>query len=163
MSMRKIALDEASTAPYLWFLNTLVRIRVSHAEGADGLSVIENWAPHADSPPLHVHQTEDELFLVLEGEFRFVVDGEEHRAGPGEVILTHKGVPHTYRVESPAGGRWLVVTTRGDFERFVRELGRPAALPELPVPAGPPTQEEAQALGAVARRHGIELVGPPLT
>jgi quercetin dioxygenase-like cupin family protein len=153
---------DVQTPEYLWFLNTLVRIRVSHAEGADGLSVIENWAPHADSPPLHVHHTEDELFHILEGEFRFIVDGKEHRAGPGELIFTRKGVPHTYKVESPAGGRWLVVTTRGDFERFVRELSRPAARPELPVPAGPPTPEEAQALGAAAMRHRIELVGPPL-
>ncbi|HEX7180508.1 MAG TPA: cupin domain-containing protein [Thermoanaerobaculia bacterium] len=153
---------DVATPEYLWFLNTLVRIRVSHAEGADGLSVIENWAPYADSPPLHIHHTEDELFHVLEGEFRFILGGEEHRAGPGELILTPRGVPHTYRVESPAGGRWLVVTTHGDFERFVRDLSRPAAGPELPMPAGPPTPEEAQALGALAMRHRIELVGPPL-
>lgn len=147
---------------YLWFLNTLVRIRVSSQDGADGLSVIENWAPFGDSPPLHVHQTEDELFHVLEGEFRFVVGGEERRARAGEMVLTRKGVPHTYRVESQEGGRWLVTTTRGDFERFVRELGRPAAAPELPRAAGPPSADEVQALGAVAARHHIELVGPPL-
>jgi mannose-6-phosphate isomerase-like protein (cupin superfamily) len=153
---------DSQTSEYLWFLNTLARIRVPHAEGADGMSVIENWGGHGDSPPLHVHHTEDELFHVLEGEFLFVVDGKEHRAGPGELVLTPKGVPHTYRVESPAGARWLVITTRGDFERFVREAGRPAARPELPAAAGPPTPEEAQAFEAIAKRHRIELVGPPL-
>ena len=153
---------EPGSAEPLWFLDTLVSIRVAHAAGADGLSVIENHARHGDSPPLHVHHGEDELFHILEGEFRFLVGGEERRAGPGEVILTRKGIPHTYRVESTAGGRWLTITTRGDFEAFVRELARPAGRPELPPPAGPPSPEQAQALAAAALRHRIELVGPPL-
>ena len=147
---------------HLWFLDTLVQVRVSHEAGADGLSVIENRARFADSPPLHVHRTEDELFLILEGQFRFVAGGEERRAGPGDVVLTRKGVPHTYRVESPEGGRWLVVTTHGDFERFVRELGRPADTADLPPGSGPPSPEQVQALAAVASRHHIDLVGPPL-
>jgi hypothetical protein len=84
------------------------------------------------------------------------------RIGAGETLLAPKGVPHTYRVQSPAGARWLVVTRRGDFERFVRALSRPAERPELPTLHGPPTPEEADALAAAAREHGIELVGPPL-
>ena len=150
------------TPEHLWFLNTLVQVRVPHEEGDDGLSVIENRAPFGDSPPLHVHRTEDELFLILEGQFRFVAGGEERRAGPGDAVLTRKGVAHTYRVESLEGGRWLVVTTHGDFERFVRELSRPAETGELPPAAGPPSPEQVEALGAIAARHHIELVGPPL-
>ena len=110
----------------LWFLDTLVTVRVAHAEGEDGVSVLESLAPHGDSPPLHVHHTEDEVFHVLEGEFRFRV-GESHlRLRAGETLLAPKGVPHTYCVESPSGGRWLVVTTHGDFERLVRSFSRPA-------------------------------------
>ena len=147
---------------HLWFLDTLVWIRVPHAEGKDGISVIENWAAHGDSPPLHIHHTEDELFQVLEGDFRFVVGKEEHRAGAGDMLLAPKGVPHTYRVESAAGGHWLVTTTHGDFERFVGEVSRPATTPELPAPSGPPTSEDADQLAAAALRHNIELVGHPL-
>lgn len=147
---------------HLWFLSGLVRIRVPHEEGTDGISVIEHRAPFAESPPLHIHLREDELFCILDGELRFVVDGEERRSGPGEMVLTRKGVPHTYRVESAEGGRWLVITTHGDFERFVRELSRPAAAPELPKASGPPSPDELQALGEAAQRHHIRLVGPPL-
>ena len=147
---------------HLWFLDTLVRVRVAHAEGADGLSVIENWARFADSPPLHVHLSEDELFLIIEGDFRFLTDKQERHAGPGDLVLTQKGIPHTYRVESPEGGRWLVITTSGDFERFVREVSRPALAAVLPPQSGPPSAEQVQTLGAIAARHRIQLVGPPL-
>jgi len=146
----------------LWFLNNLVTVRVRHDQGEDGISVLESLAPHGSSPPLHVHRTEDELFHVLEGELRVRADDAEIRIGSGESLLAPKGVPHTYRVESLDGARWLVVTTSGDFERFVRELSRQAERPELPSPPGPPTAEQQDALAAAAPRHGIELVGPPL-
>jgi hypothetical protein len=48
-------------------------------------------------------------------------------------------------------------------ERFVREVSRPAEADELPPPSGPPTLEQQRSLGEIALRHGIELVGPPLT
>ena len=154
---------EQRPADHLWFLNSLVRIRVAHTAGGDGLSVIEFQAPSGDSPPLHIHHVEDELFHVLEGEFRFMIGGEEMRAGPGDVFLAPKGVPHTFRVESPAGGRYLIVTTRGNFESFVRELSRRAERAELPAHSGTPTLEQIQAMGAAAMRHKAEIVGPPLT
>jgi quercetin dioxygenase-like cupin family protein len=152
----------ATSTEQLWFLNTLHTVRVRHDEGEDGISVMESLASHGDSPPLHVHQTEDETFHVLEGELRVRAGDTEVRIGAGETILAPKGVPHTYRVESPERARWLVITRRGDFERFVRALSRPAERPELPTPHGPPTPEQADALAAAAREHGIELVGPPL-
>jgi quercetin dioxygenase-like cupin family protein len=153
----------AARAPeQLWFLNSLVTVRVSNEAGGDGVSVLESLAPQGTSPPLHVHQTEDEIFHVLEGQVRFRAGATDVTIGAGETLLGPKGVPHTYRVESPAGARWLVITTRGDFERFVHALSRPAERPELPAPQGPPTPEQADALAAAARDHGIELVGPPL-
>jgi quercetin dioxygenase-like cupin family protein len=152
----------AQTAEQLWFFNTLHTVQVPHDQGQDGISVLESLAPYGDSPPLHIHRTEDEAFHVLEGELRLRVDDAEIRIGGGESILAPKGVAHTYRVESPDGARWLVITRRGDFERFVRSLSRPAEKPTLPAPQGPPTREQADALAGAARRHGIELVGPPL-
>lgn len=119
-------------------------------------------APHGDSPPLHIHHGEDEVFHVLEGKLRLRVAENDVCLGPGETILAPNGVPHTYRVESPEGARWLVITSRGDFERLVRSVSRHAAAPDLPPPSGPPTPEQAEALAAACRDCGIELVGPPL-
>ena len=102
-------------AKHLWFLNTLVTVRVPHSEGQDGLSILEHRGPHGDSPPLHIHRTEDEVFHILEGEFCLKIDEREYRLGAGETLLTPKGVPHTYQVESSEGGRWLTITARGDL------------------------------------------------
>lgn len=148
-----------ATGP-LWFLATTVHIRMSSAESADGLSLIESLAPRGDSPPLHVHAAEDELFHVLEGELRLRVGDDELHLAAGETALAPQGVPHTYRVES-AQARWLVTTCGGDFERFVRELSRPAESDGLP-PQLPPTPEQVERLVGVGAAHGIEIVGAPL-
>ncbi len=152
----------SGNAEHFWFLDTLVAVRVSHTHGTDRISLLEHRAPAGHTPPLHIHRTEDELFHVLGGEFCFHVDGQQRTLETGAILLVPKGVPHTFRVESPGGGRWMTVTTPGDFERFVRDVGRPAPRAELPPPPGPPTPEQAAHLAEVAGRYGIELVGPPL-
>jgi len=152
----------AASTDQLWFVNTLVTFRVRHDEGDVGFSVMESFGAQGASPPLHLHQAEDELFHVLEGELRVRAGDTEVTVGAGETILGPKGVPHTYRVESPAGAHWLTITRGGDFERFVHAVSRPAERPELPPGQGPPAPEQADALAAAAREHGIEFVGPPL-
>ena len=117
----------------LWFMNTLITFPAAHEDGGDGISVVDSLGPRGDSPPYHVHHTEDELFHVIEGELAVLVDGDVRSVRAGETLLALKGVPHTYRVMSEQA-RWLAVTTRGDFERFVRELSRPATENALPVP-----------------------------
>jgi quercetin dioxygenase-like cupin family protein len=155
-------MSRTGSTEQLWFLDTLATVHVRHDQGEDGVSVLERLAPYGESPPLHVHRIEDELFHVLEGELRLRAGDADIRLAAGESVLAPKGVPHTYRVESPAGARWLVITRGGNFERFVRALSRPAERPTLPAPQGPPTPEQADALAAAARRHDIEFIGPPL-
>jgi quercetin dioxygenase-like cupin family protein len=145
----------------LWFLNTHVIVRVSARDGSGGISVLEHRASRGDSPPLHIHYDEDEIFHVIEGEVRYRVGDHERRAHAGETLLAPKGIPHTYRVES-SEARMLTIT-RGEFESFVRAFGRPAEREGLPEPSGPPTPDQAEALARACRQFGIELVGPPLS
>jgi uncharacterized RmlC-like cupin family protein len=114
-----------------------------------------------DSPPLHIHHEEDEIFHVLEGEVRYRVGDEERCAQSGDTLVAPKSIPHTYRVESPEA-RMLTIT-RGGFESFIRAFGRPAEHEGLPERSGPPTPEQAEALAHTCLRYGIELVGPPLS
>jgi len=146
----------------LWFFDTLVRFQVSHEDSADGVSVLESIAGRGDSPPLHVHHTEDEIFHVLEGELVIRAGTESIRLTPGQTLLAPKGVEHTYLVANDRA-HWLVITSRGDFERFVREAARPAETDTLPPRSAPPSPDEMRAFAELTLRHGIELVGPPLT
>lgn len=148
--------------PALWFLNTRVRIVIPAMTGSDGLSVLRHWAPYGDSPPLHIHDTEDEVFHLLEGSIRFQIDAETIELTAGRTILAPKGKAHSYVVESAQGAKWLTVTRPGDFERLVREVSRPATSAGLPEPLDHPTPAMQAALAEACARAGIRLVGPPL-
>lgn len=147
---------------YLWFMDTLICVRLAHRDGTDGVSVLEQTAPRGDSPPLHFHENEDEVFHVIEGVLRFRLDGSDRTLTAGDTVIARQGVPHTYRVESERG-RWLVITARGQFEAFVRALARGAGAAQLPPPGGPPAPEAMVELKRAAKQFGIEIIGPPLT
>lgn len=145
----------------LWFNNTLVAIQVSSADGEEGICVIEHRLPYGDSPPLHMHRNEDEVFHILEGQMRFQINGHERVVGAGETVIAPKGLPHTYRVESPQGAHTLTVTRGSDFETMVRLASRPAERPDLPQP-GAPTPEMMATLMRLCAENGIDIVGPPM-
>lgn len=68
-------------------------------------------------------------------------------------------MPHVYRVESERA-RWLGLTSPSGFAEFVLAASDPAEFEDLP-PEDRPVDTER--LGAAAREHGIEIVGPPGT
>lgn len=146
----------------LWFGNTRVAIRAASADGADGISVIEHWMPWGESPPLHVHRTEDELFHIHSGRMRFRVGEQTFMAGPGETLLAPKGVPHHFRVDSPEGAHCLTITRGPDFETMVRSVSRPASAAGLPAQAVPDA-ETIDALVRACAANGIDVIGAPLS
>jgi mannose-6-phosphate isomerase-like protein (cupin superfamily) len=72
--------------------------------------------------PLHVHENEDELFYVLEGEHVIRVGDQELPVGPGDLVFAPRGVPHAQRRVVPRAGRMLVLTSPAGLEGFFREL-----------------------------------------
>ena len=69
-----------------------------------------------------------------------------------------RDVPHTFIVSSDEA-RFLLVTQAAGFEGFIRTLGTPAPVAEIPpAPTGPP--DMAPVLQAAAD-HGLEILGPP--
>jgi mannose-6-phosphate isomerase-like protein (cupin superfamily) len=85
------------------------------------LTVWEELPPLLDTP-LHVHEREDELFHILEGEHVFECGSDRFEVGPGDFLALPRGVPHAHRRVVPGAGRFLVVTAPGGFDGFFRTL-----------------------------------------
>ena len=141
------------------FLNHLASVKVA-AEGGRSMSVVQFEAPRGFGAPLHRHEHEDELFVVLDGELRFT-HGEERMAGPqGTVAYLPSGQPHTFQVISETAVLLNVTASRTvapRFDQMVEALGTPTDPSALPAfePIDPGHVAE------VCAEYGITILGPP--
>ena len=58
---------------------------------------------------LHVHQSDDEAWHVLEGELTFRYADRTELAGPAMTVFVPAGVAHTF--SAGAGARYLIILT----------------------------------------------------
>ena len=143
----------------IWHIDTLKTFKALAGDTGGRLVAWEELLPHRSSPPLHLHRADDEAWFVLEGELTFRIGDDTLAAPAGAFVWAPRGLPHTFRVDSPSA-RLLGLAVPGAFDEFVRATGRPAAALTLPPPPeGPP---DMAALVGAARVHGIEILGPPL-
>jgi quercetin dioxygenase-like cupin family protein len=149
----------AHQAEARWYGDSLWEFLIPSDVTGGQLSVFQATMPEGFSPPRHIHTREDEVFLVLDGEVRFDLDGRERLAGPGTTVYMPRGVPHTFRVQSPVA-QMLGVMTPGAFERLFRNLSVPAGERKLPAAGTVPL--DVPAVMAEQIRLGTEVVGPPM-
>jgi quercetin dioxygenase-like cupin family protein len=143
-----------------WYGNSLWEVLVPNDATSGKLSVFQATMPEGFSPPRHIHTREDEVFLVVDGEVCFDIDGELRIAGPGAALYMPRGVPHTFRIQSPSA-RLLGVMAPGAFEELFRNLSVPAQQRTLPAPGIVPF--DVPAVMAEQERLGTLVVGPPMS
>lgn len=147
-------------AEAFWFLGALARIRVSMDATGNQFDMVELLHPQGYASPLHSHQDDNEVFLVLEGTMRAVCDDAELVARAGDTLWLPKGTVHGYAASGDEPLRMIAMTIPGNFSGFVREAGTPAARLELP-PADLPIDFDK--VVEIAAKYGIAIVGPPVT
>lgn len=75
-----------------------------------GAAVIEYTTQKGEEPPLHTHDTEDEVFYVLQGDLTFHCGGENFDVGAGGFVYLPMGIEHGYTIRGEGTVRLLVVT-----------------------------------------------------
>jgi quercetin dioxygenase-like cupin family protein len=63
--------------------------------GQNTLTNFVRFEPHTEAP-VHVHE-EEQIVIVLEGEFEFSIDGDVRTMRPGDVAVVPPWVPHGAR------------------------------------------------------------------
>jgi mannose-6-phosphate isomerase-like protein (cupin superfamily) len=142
-----------------WFQGNRIIIKATAATTGGAFGLVESLVAPGYSPPLHVHDREDETFWVLEGEVTIRCGEGTFRATAGAYAFLPRGVPHTFVVEGSRPARMLGILSPGGGEAFFAEGGRPAQGEGFPPPAAPDLEQ----LRRVAGQFGARIVGPPMT
>jgi quercetin dioxygenase-like cupin family protein len=158
------------TAQPLWFLGTLVHVKLTGQQTGGRFGLWEGVLPRGAAPPLHSHP-QDETFYVLDGEVTVWLVARElaedrdwvkacpRRCGAGDCALAPGGTPHAFRVESDTA-RMLFICTPAGIEDYVQDLAEPARWPWLPAPPDGP-RVAAERIALVEREHQVIRYSPP--
>jgi quercetin dioxygenase-like cupin family protein len=129
-----------------------VRILMDGAATGGRCVIFEAPIPAGDGPPLHRHAREDELFFVLEGTFKFQVDGKVFIGEKGAFAAAPRGSVHAFRNIGKSEGRMLITCTPAGLEAPFRAVKIPEGGKGMSV----------EELMAEFGKYGVTFLGPPL-
>jgi len=122
-------------------------ISIPAAETNGAYSVVEIVSSPGDSTPMHVHQHEDEHFVIVEGTARIALGASIFDAVAGTSVTLPRKIPHAWGNATDSTLRMVVTCTPGGVEEVLR----------LMVQGGPDID-----LMALANKYGVQIVGPML-
>ena len=111
--------------------------------------VEHDLAPRILAAPVHTHEREDEYSFVQSGRIGVEIGGDVHVAGPGELVVKPRGIPHAFWNAGDEPARILELISPGGFEAYFVELA-----PHLP-PRRP--EPDFAGLGATQARYGLTM------
>jgi mannose-6-phosphate isomerase-like protein (cupin superfamily) len=123
----------------------------------ESVMAFEEVTPPGTETPLHLRRGSDEVMYVLSGEYRFKADNKLSSGGPGTCVFMPRGVPHAWKNTGDETGRAFFIYTPGEAGKLFEESVRL----QWSVPAPTSTTVDPQ-VPELFRRHGWEIVGPPL-
>jgi quercetin dioxygenase-like cupin family protein len=111
-------------------------------------SLMEVALPPEAGPPPHTHPW-DEAYYVIEGEVRFLIEGQEQVVRGGDFIYAPGGTLHGFKGNSPTTARLLIFDAPAHAESFFREVEREVNAPE-----------DMAKVPEIGRRHQIDFAQP---
>jgi quercetin dioxygenase-like cupin family protein len=130
-----------------------VTIKISSRHTGGAFTVFEGQIMPLQGPPLHLHRDQDESWYVVDGEFKFEVDGQEIYASTGDTVFAPRGSWHTFQNIGAEPGVIVTTVIPGGLDIFFEEL-------EAAAPRG--TAPDPSKMLPIFEKHGLELLGPPL-
>ena len=98
-------------------------VQTAAETGGELLEMEATYSGTGGMPPEHLHPEQVEVFTVLEGAVRAIVNGEERRYQAGESFEVPAGAPHRMGAEGPTRTRWEVRPAMRTAEFFERLHG----------------------------------------
>ncbi len=125
-----------------------VRFLLDAGRTGGGFSLVEHpIAPRTLGSPVHTHAREDEWSFVLEGRVGLLIGDDELEAGPGDLVLKPRGVPHAFWNATDEPARFLEIISPAGFEHYFAEAAAMFS----------PGEPDMEAFAALCARYGLDM------
>jgi mannose-6-phosphate isomerase-like protein (cupin superfamily) len=128
--------------------NFKMSVKATADETSTAFTLLEAAEPPGFGPPMHIHHDAAEAFYVVAGEYVIFVEDQEFACPAGSFIYIPAGVPHGFRVGSEHS-RKLNFYTPAAMIGYFDEVAQLAG-----------TEMDPEELAQMARRYGMEVIGP---
>jgi mannose-6-phosphate isomerase-like protein (cupin superfamily) len=141
---QKVAAAEGEHVRFGKALGTRRMLDGSATGGTFGL--VEHDLPSRQlGAPVHTHEREDEYSYVLSGRLTAQIGDEVIEAGPGELVVKPRGIPHAFWNAGDEPVRLLELISPAGFEEYFFEL------------AGPFNAGDSKAMDEIRERYRLDL------
>jgi len=131
--------------------SNILDVKVSGSDTDGALAIFEQISlSQGKGTPLHIHISQDEIFYVIEGAYKFQVGEDKYDLTTGDSIFLPRQVAHAWTQVSEKGKMTVIMQPAGKLENFFIAM---AALNHEP------SQQEITNIFA---DNDMQVVGPPL-
>ena len=89
--------------------------------------------PPGTQIPMHVHENEDEVYSLLEGEVEYTVGDKTKLLTSGDTIFLPRKIPHTWKVVGTVNAKVYLEVFPAGIENMFKELSQlPPSPPDFP-------------------------------
>ena len=131
--------------------SNVLDVKVSGNDTNGDLAIFEQTSlSPGKGTPLHIHPSQDEIFYVIEGAYKFQVGDDKYDLTTGDSIFLPRQVAHAWTQVSEKGKMTVIMQPAGKLENFFVTM---AALDHEP------GKEE---ISKIFADNDMQVVGPPL-
>jgi quercetin dioxygenase-like cupin family protein len=132
-----------------WNVGGPITCKISSQQTGAAYTVLEFILNPGGGPPLHVHQREDELFYVVDGQCTVGTKEQSYPAPAGTIVRFPKGTPHFFRNEGSTPCTLLITAIPGGLDLYFAEIA--AAL----------AANQPETIPAINHKYKIDFSPPP--
>ena len=131
--------------------SNILDVKISGSDTQGELAIFEQTSlSQGKGTPLHIHNSQDEIFYVIEGAYKFQVGGDKYDLITGDSIFLPRQIAHAWTQVSEKGRMTVTLQPAGKLENFFVTM---ASLTHEP------TKEE---ISKIFADNDMLVVGPPL-
>ena len=131
--------------------SNILDVKVSGSDTDGALAIFEQTSlSQGKGTPLHIHTSQDEIFYVIEGAYKFQVGQDKYDLATGDSIFLPRQVAHAWTQVSEKGKMTVIMQPAGKLENFFVTM------------AGLDHEPSKEEISKIFADNDMQVVGPPL-